>query len=226
MMEPSGITRKRLRLAIAAGIAVAMNLLVSGQRDATVLVRGGTFRMGTAASAIPELKRRYAVGFPGVFESETPDHVVTLSDFRIDRYEVTNARFARFLEAHAEWNRERVPPGRQLIKHQAERENVRGAPERLATGLFGRHVRHGPEHHLARADEGRGWRGRGQHRDGVGVDLGTRDAREAEVEHFDVPVHADHHVLRLDVAMDDAGGVGHRQRARHLPPDLNQRLQT
>jgi formylglycine-generating enzyme required for sulfatase activity len=68
--------------------------------------------MGTAPSAIPELKRRFGVSFPGVFEDEAPDHPVTLRDFRIDRHEVTNARFAQFVAARPEWSRAEPPAER------------------------------------------------------------------------------------------------------------------
>jgi formylglycine-generating enzyme required for sulfatase activity len=91
-------------LAGAAGSAAA------GEPDATVLVRGGTFRMGTPASAIPELKKRYAVSFSGAFEDEAPARDVSVSDFRMDRDEVTNERFLRFLSARPEWSRERLDP--------------------------------------------------------------------------------------------------------------------
>jgi iron(II)-dependent oxidoreductase len=75
-----------------------------------VLVRGGTFRMGTPPSAIPELKERYAVSFPGAFEDEAPARDVSVSDFRMDRDEVSNERFLRFLSARPEWSRERLDP--------------------------------------------------------------------------------------------------------------------
>jgi formylglycine-generating enzyme required for sulfatase activity len=65
--------------------------------------------MGTASSAVPELKRKYNLNFPGVFEEEVPDHAVTVSDFRMDRYEVTNARFAEFVAGHPEWSRAKIP---------------------------------------------------------------------------------------------------------------------
>jgi formylglycine-generating enzyme required for sulfatase activity len=65
--------------------------------------------MGTASSAIPELKRRYALSFPGVFESEVPEHAVTVGDFRMDRYEVTNERFSQFTVTHPEWSRAQLP---------------------------------------------------------------------------------------------------------------------
>ena len=40
--------------------------------------------------------------------------------------------------------------------------------------------------------------------------------RNPEVEHFHVPVRPQHDVLRLDVAMDNAGFVGGRERSRDL----------
>jgi len=94
-----------------AGIvfAVALGGGVAEMQDDAVVVRGGTFRMGTPSPAVPELKIRYQVAFPGVFESEIPDHLVTVSSFRMDRYEVTNSRFAQFVSAHAEWSRARLP---------------------------------------------------------------------------------------------------------------------
>jgi hypothetical protein len=46
------------------------------------------------------------------------------------------------------------------------------------------------------------------------VELGP--ARDPEVENLDVPGLADHHVCRLDVAMDDAGLVRRRDRRGHL----------
>jgi formylglycine-generating enzyme required for sulfatase activity len=99
----------RLRALVSAGFLLATTAGAVSQQDGTVLVRGGTFRMGTAASALPELKRRYAVSFRGVFEDEVPDHAVTVGDFRMDRYEVTNARFAEFVVEHPEWSRAQLP---------------------------------------------------------------------------------------------------------------------
>jgi len=66
-------------------------------------IAGGNFVMGTAVTDISQLRNRYDVGFPGVFENEIPAHEVTVSDFRIDRYEVTNARFEEFLASNPEW---------------------------------------------------------------------------------------------------------------------------
>jgi formylglycine-generating enzyme required for sulfatase activity len=97
-----------------ASVALAAGGDASGaDSDAAVLVRGATFRLGTPPSAIPELKKRWGVSFRGVFEDETPDRDVTVGDFRMDRHEVTNARFLRFLAARPEWTRARLDPSMQ-----------------------------------------------------------------------------------------------------------------
>jgi len=103
------MTRQWRRAPVAVGLVLATSVGVVSQQDGTVLVQGGTFRMGTASSELPELKRRYSVSFPGVFEDEVPDHAVTVSDFRMDRHEVTNARFADFVARHPEWSRAQIP---------------------------------------------------------------------------------------------------------------------
>jgi len=96
---------------LAALLALAPRPPVAARDSrSSVLVEGGTFRMGTPRSAVAELKQRYGVSFPGVFEDEVPDHRVTVSRFRMDRYEVTNARFAEFVKAHPEWGPGRLAP--------------------------------------------------------------------------------------------------------------------
>jgi len=84
--------------------ALADEIVVSD----VALIPGGTFVMGTAATDISQLKSRYDVGFPNVFENEVPAHEVTLNDFRIDKFEVTNSRFEIFLGDNPEWLPENV----------------------------------------------------------------------------------------------------------------------
>lgn len=76
--------------------------------DGTVLVKGGTFLMGTDQANVAALKSRFQVDWPGVFDNESPAHEVTLSDFRIDKHEVTNAQFVKFLDAVPEWRKNRL----------------------------------------------------------------------------------------------------------------------
>ncbi len=65
--------------------------------------------MGTPASSVPELQRRYGVAFAGAFENEVPQHLVAINQFRMDRTEVTNDRFAAFVVARPEWRKDRIP---------------------------------------------------------------------------------------------------------------------
>src|SRR5512141_3356873 len=95
---------------VVFGIVASVRIDAETLDDGTVLVRGGSFRMGTPALAVPELRRLYAIDYPGIFEEEVPEHLVTISTFRMDRNEVTNARFATFVKAHPEWSRERIQP--------------------------------------------------------------------------------------------------------------------
>ena len=96
-----------------------------------VLVRGGTFVMGTPAGAVAGLRARYSVRFPGAFESEVPAHRVTLDDFRLDRQEVTKAQFARFLADRPEWRRGQISAdlhnGHYLEDWTGEPSGERGA---------------------------------------------------------------------------------------------------
>ena len=43
---------------------------------------------------------RYDIDFPSVFENEAPARQVTLSDFRMDQYEVTLGDFEKYLAAN------------------------------------------------------------------------------------------------------------------------------
>ncbi len=81
-------------------------------QDNVVLIVGGTFWMGTSGSDIPSLKDRYDLNFPGIFENETPVHQTTISNFKIDRFEVTNFQFSGFLIENTEWRQEQLPDDR------------------------------------------------------------------------------------------------------------------
>ncbi len=94
------------RLAVLPLLA-AFALSSAQAQDDRVVVVGGTFRMGTEQGAIPELRRRFAVSFRGSFENEIPAHDVALRTFQVDRFEVTNAKFAEFVAARPEWGRDR-----------------------------------------------------------------------------------------------------------------------
>ncbi len=54
---------------------------------------------GTSAEIVEVLKERYSVRFRGAFENEVPARRLSVGDFRLDRWELTNAQFARFRRA-------------------------------------------------------------------------------------------------------------------------------
>ena len=84
------------------------------------------------------------------------------------------------------------PAGEELIEHAAGRVEVAAGVDVLALRLLGREVLRGADHGLRL----------GHRRVGVGDGAG-----DAEVHHLDRIVRADHHVRRLDVAVDDAHPV-------------------
>jgi formylglycine-generating enzyme required for sulfatase activity len=74
-----------------------------------VMVKGATFTMGTAAADIDRLKALYGVKRAELFSGETPAHRVKLSAYFIDKFEVTNKDYAKFLRANSEWLPGRMP---------------------------------------------------------------------------------------------------------------------
>lgn len=77
--------------------------------ESMVLIAGGSFKMGTDAATIPTLVARFRFDGWAFYEPELPLHLERVSSFWIDRTEVTNASFARFLEANADWTPEHIP---------------------------------------------------------------------------------------------------------------------
>ncbi len=104
---------------------------------------------------------------------------------------------------------ERRPSGEQLVEHTARGVEVAASVGLLAASLLGRDV-------LRRADDG----GRlGERHAGVGKRPG-----DAEVHDLDLAGPCDHHVARLDVAVDDAGAVAVLERVEHAGDDLDRAL--
>ena len=95
--------------------------------------------------------------------------------------------------------------GQHLVEDDPERVEVGALVDRRAPRLLGREVLRGADD---RADLG--------HLRGAGP-------RDAEVGHLDVPVAADDHVVRLDVAVDDVVAVRLGERAEDLAGELDRR---
>ena len=92
-----------------------------------VRVHGAPTQMGISPEQIPALQKTFGISTAHLFQDEVPEHPVTLDDFYIDRYPVTNAQFKAFTDANPEWQPDRVP--RQLqngnyLKHWSEPDVV------------------------------------------------------------------------------------------------------
>ena len=108
-----------------------------------------------------------------------------------------------------------------LIQDHAEGKDVGPMIERLALGLFGRHVGRGPDD-SAVAGHVLGGRKR---RDAERRRLRLVQLRQTEVENLDPVVGADHDVGRLEIPMRNPSGVSGRQRVRQRDGNLQQPLQ-
>lgn len=75
------------------------------------LIPGATFDMGQDAADIPKLQERFAVRRAAMFEEEIPKHRVTVPSFYLDRKEVTNGQFKRFIDQNPEWQKEKIAAG-------------------------------------------------------------------------------------------------------------------
>lgn len=74
-----------------------------------VLVRGATVQMGIDAAQIPILVKTFNIDVPQLFQDEVPRHSVTIDDFYLDRYLVTNSEFKKFTDLNLEWRPEHIP---------------------------------------------------------------------------------------------------------------------
>ena len=118
--------------------------------------------------------------------------------------------------------RERARAGDRFVEHAAERENVGAVIGGAAFGLFRRHVADGA-HHQARGRPGDAHRlepGLIDRQGGLAAQLG-----ETEIEDLGVAAGGDHHVVGLEVAMDDAGGMRGGQRVGGLRQVLQDLLE-
>jgi len=72
-----------------------------------VFIHGGTIAMGIDKESIPRFEKIFAVSAQR-FQDELPKHSVSVHDFCLDKYLVTNAQFKRFVDANPEWQSGRV----------------------------------------------------------------------------------------------------------------------
>src|SRR5581483_449374 len=111
-----------------------------------------------------------------------------------------------------------------LVQHSTEAEQIAARIEFFAAGLLGGHVGHGSD---SRPGTGqvRTHCGHGGCSYTLDRKLLLRQLGQAEVEQLYLATTADEHVPRLDVAMDDAAGVGGIERVGNLDGDAQQLIQ-
>ena len=178
-----------------------------------------------------EIARRLVAHAAVLLEQLVEDELEGVRQIRIDPYRRGRDRGQDLVE-HDAGRRppERLVPGRHLVQHDAEREEIRAGVELLAPHLLGRHVGHRADR-PPRAGQLMG-RLYGGH-SGLELRLLLRQLREPEIQDLRVATRSDEDVRRLDVAMDDprtvrrVEGVGDLDRQapdsleRHrLPADL------
>ena len=115
------------------------------------------------------------------------------------------------------WRRKRLAPGDHLVEHAAEAPDICARIDLHASGLFGRHVVRGAEHH---ADCGVDEILSRRHRIALERMPFAAEFRETEIKHFNDPIVTQHDVVRLDIAMDDTDRVRRRERACDLNADV------
>jgi formylglycine-generating enzyme required for sulfatase activity len=84
-----------------AAISLAAHLALGAAQpavpDGMVRLAGGTFRMGSDAAKVDELMARFGTKRREFFAAEMPAHDVVVQPFAIDRTEVTNGDFNRWM---------------------------------------------------------------------------------------------------------------------------------
>ena len=82
----------------------------NGERsnDDMVAIPGGRFEIGIDRSDVHRLKKVFGINAEQLFDPEIPRHLVTLDNFYMDKYPVTNAQFKKFVDAQPEWRSDRI----------------------------------------------------------------------------------------------------------------------
>lgn len=74
------------------------------------LVPGATYRMGSDLSEIHRIRAETGLSTPEPFMPEVPSRKVTVSDFFMDTFDVTNQQFSQFVKAVPSWSKEQADP--------------------------------------------------------------------------------------------------------------------
>ena len=104
------VRKNRSFLLVLLLAASAVCVFGQKKKPGMVFIGGATFRMGTDKSEIPRLQEIFKVKRAEMFQEETPRRSVRLDSFYLDRTEVTNAAFKKFLDKNPAWRKGVIPP--------------------------------------------------------------------------------------------------------------------
>jgi len=104
------------KIILLAGFTALINgcqPVVSIKADAKLhenmqFVQGATYRMGSDPDELEEIRAATGLETINLLMSEVPSREVTVTDFYIDTFDVTNQRFAHFVQSVREWSKERA----------------------------------------------------------------------------------------------------------------------
>lgn len=109
-------------------LAQVLDRAATNQYGSMVFVRGGTIQVGIDPNEVARFEKIFDVNRAQLFRDEIPKHSVTVDDFFLDKYLVTNAQFKLFVDANPEWQPSRVSPeldNGNYLRHWTEPEALR-----------------------------------------------------------------------------------------------------
>ncbi len=104
-------TRGLIRIVLGSSTLIlgACELPQVSSDENVVVILGESFTMGSANDAQVLLRERYGVADPALVQHEHPAHPVQLENFRLDRLEVTNYWYQKFLTEQPQWRANKLP---------------------------------------------------------------------------------------------------------------------
>ena len=84
---------------------------IKADKSRMALIAGAAFEMGTDAADIPKLQEAFKIRRAEMFSDETPLHPVKIDSFYLDKTEVTNTDFKKFLDKNPAWRKDKIPAG-------------------------------------------------------------------------------------------------------------------
>ncbi len=99
-----------LKVATVKARSIELCEITAGVRDKSmVFISGASFEMGTEPSQIAHLQQVFGINRAELFSAEVPRHTVSFDSFLLDKYEVTNAQFKKFLDKNSQWRKGEIP---------------------------------------------------------------------------------------------------------------------